>query len=200
MTREEWLVMASDILVPYIQERTSNKIPKFHVSVGFPKGHAGRQAIGQCWAGTLSEDNNPHIFISPVLVKPIPVLETLIHEIIHTAHPLDGHKKQFAFIAMKCGLLKPWTATTAGPELIKWIEQNVLTALPDYPHSALTVQIRGKKGSRLRKHTCNVCGSIVYKGSDDFRAMCLEELAEGVTCGGSFSKYNIEKEKENEEE
>lgn len=197
MTREEWLVMASNKLIPYIQDKTNNKIPKFHVSVGFPKGHAGRQAIGQCWSGTLSEDNNPHIFISPVLIRPIPVIETLIHEIIHTAHPLDGHKKQFAFVAMKCGLLKPWTATTASEGLVKWIEKDVLVHLPEYPHSALTVQERGKKGSRLRKHTCNTCGSIVYKGSDEFKAMCLEELGEsGVTCGGSFSKFVKEEEEE----
>ena len=116
MNREEWLILAGNKLHPYIQDIVKEAIPEYHISVGFPKGHSGRQrAIGQCWSGTLSQDNKPHIFICPTLVDPIVVLATTVHEIIHTLRPKAGHKSGFSELASMCGLVKPWTATTAGP-------------------------------------------------------------------------------------
>jgi len=185
MTREEWLNLACKTLVPYVQEKTTNTIPEFYISVGFPKGHSGRQkAIGQCWSGTLSEDGKPHIFICPTLSDPIAILATVIHEIIHTAYPEAGHRADFAFMAKKCGLTKPWTATSPGLELKKYLEK-LFTTLPEYEHAALTIPERGKKGSRMRRHVCNKCETIVYKGADEFKAICMEEI-DGVECEGRF--------------
>lgn len=185
MTREEWLQNASLQVLPTIHNACKRGIPEFYVSVGFPKGHAGRQrAIGQCWSGQLSTDKKPHIFICPTLHDPIEVLATLIHEIIHTVVPDAGHRAGFSEIAAKCGLEKPWTATTAGAPLKVFLEK-VSAALGPYPHAALTVPVRGKKGSRMRKHVCNHCGGIVYKGADVFKAMCMEDI-DGVNCGGMF--------------
>lgn len=193
MTREEWLQEASIQVRPTVYAACNRPIPDFYVSVGFPKGHAGRQrAIGQCWSGQLSEDKKPHIFICPTLSDPVEVLATLIHEIIHTVVPEAGHRMGFSEIAAKCGLVKPWTATTASPALAVSLTK-VSEALGPYPHAALTVPVRGKKGSRMRKHVCSRCGSIVYKGADIFRAMCMEDI-DGASCGGMFESASKDEE------
>src|SRR3990167_4696178 len=109
MTREEWLNTAKGILIPYVQRYTTNAIPSFYLSIGLPKG----AYTGQCWSGELSDDGIPHIFISPTIDNPIDVLTILIHEIIHTAYPLAGHRVQFSQVASNCGLVKPWVQSNA---------------------------------------------------------------------------------------
>lgn len=180
MNREEWLASAKDILVPLVQFQAAKPIPQFYLSVGFPKG----QAVGQCWSGKLSEDGLPHIFISPVVNDPIDVLSILMHEIIHTSEPNAGHRIEFSTVAARLGFIRPWTGHQINHVLRKRLSL-VVEELGEYEHSKLVVPARGSKGSRLRKHTCNQCGSIVYKGSDVFNAECLEEI-EGIPCGGNF--------------
>lgn len=186
MNREEWLSEAGRLFAPLISEAAQKPIPEYYISVGFPKGHRGRgKAIGQCWNGALSEDSKPHIFICPTIKDPTLVIATVIHEIIHTLHPESGHKGEFVFTAARSGLMAPWTATTPSPKLVELINK-AIKVLGEYPHAQLTVVKQPKKGSRLRKHVCDRCGTIVYKGSDVFDAMCLEGIEESVSCGGRF--------------
>jgi len=180
MTREEWLARASEIITPYIQQHTDIPIPKFYLSVGFPKG----AAVGQCWNGKLSNDGLPHIFISPVIDNPVDVLSILGHEIIHTALPHAGHRMEFSQLAAKCGYVKPWTSHVIN-EVYKQYLQEIARQLGEYEHGKLNVPARGSKGSRLRKYTCSSCGVILYKGGGALNALCLETY-EGIECNGSF--------------
>lgn len=182
MTRESWLSKASDIMVAYIQQYTDIPIPKFYLSVGFPKGKS--TTVGQCWSGRLSEDGLPHIFISPVKDDPIDILSILGHEIIHTVYPNAGHRIEFSRLAAKCGYVKPWVGHLVNDEYAKYL-QTVADELGEYEHSKLTLPIRGSKGSRLRKYVCNVCNVIVYKGGNPLLAECLEDF-NGDKCGGNF--------------
>lgn len=192
MTREEWLNKANIALTTYIQSQTDIIIPKFYLSVGFPKGGY----VGQCWSGKLSDDGLPHIFISPVLDDPIDVLATLGHEIIHTIVPHAGHRVEFSQLAAKCGYTKPWTKSMPNHVLYVHLE-NLSKRLGEYEHSKLTIPIRGSKGSRLRKYVCDTCGVIVYKGGNPLQAVCKETLTNEFTvhtvCEGSF-KLHIKEE------
>jgi hypothetical protein len=167
-TREAWLRRASAIIGPEVGAPAA-----LHVSMGFPKGSAGkRKAIGQCWNGRLSADKAPHIFISPELDGAAPVLAVLVHELIHAGEPNAGHKGAFITKAKAVGLVKPWTATSAGPELAARLE-TIAAQLGPFPHAPLAVADRGRKGSRLRLWEC-ACPVKVRVASDEFNATCGE--------------------------
>jgi hypothetical protein len=91
------------------------------------------------------------------------VADILLHEMIHTMVPLDGHKGGFRDIAHSIGLLSPMTSTTASPALKERIESQVVKVLGRYPHKGVKLVPRGKrgKGSRLLKCECPSCGCII---------------------------------------
>ena len=115
MTRERWLLDATEQMRPWFDDLNAALPTDIYISVGFPRG--SRKAIGQCFPiqpATL--DGKPHVFISPAVSEPIEVLEILLHELVHAALPAGiGHKGPFQKLAGKLGLVKPWTATTASP-------------------------------------------------------------------------------------
>ncbi len=170
-TREQWLNDAATELAEMITLQAGLTVPETYISVGFPKGHRGRsRAIGQCWSGEAIQDGKPHIFVCPTQHEAPRVLDILLHEMIHASLQGKGHRKEFAKAAAACGLIKPWTATTAGEEL-KTRLNAIATELGQYPHSPLTVANKVKAGSRLRLYMCE-CGVKVRVASDDFEATC----------------------------
>ena len=158
-------------------------MPAWRVSCGFPKGSRGRsaaKAIGQCWGTDAAADEHANIFISPVLDDPARVLDVLLHELIHAGTPGAGHKGPFVAACKAVGLLKPWTATTAGPEL-----EGSLVAMAkeigSYPHGAMMVPDGKRPGSRLRLWECP-CGIKARVSSDEFLATCER-------CGEGFERH-----------
>ena len=91
------------------------------------------------------------------------VADILLHEMIHTMFPFDGHKGGFKDVAHSIGLLSPMTATTANLALKERIDNNVVKVLGRYPHKGVKLVPRGKrgKGSRLVKCSCPECGCII---------------------------------------
>lgn len=87
------------------------------------------------------------------------VADILLHEILHTCNPRAGHKGSFAVMARTVGLEGALTATTASDELRSKIWEEVVTRLGKYPHDAVTLTPRGKrgKGSRSIKVQCQHC-------------------------------------------
>ena len=187
MNREAWLADAVSRLRPLIEAAvvasgyaTIAVLPRVWVSVGWPKGHRGRgRAIGQCWSGTHSADKAPHVFISPELTLPEIVLATLVHELIHAAVG-SSHRGAFVEVARAVGLVRPWTATTAGPELGAKLTE-AAKALGPYLHASLAPLVTASKpGSRLRRWVCE-CGIKVRVASDVFMAECMR-------CGKEFKR------------
>ena len=83
-TREAWLLSAIDRVARSLFP--AFKQPKWRVTCGWPKGvRGGKHAIGQCWDRTSSNDGTYEIFISPELNRPLEILHTLAHEMIHYA-------------------------------------------------------------------------------------------------------------------
>jgi hypothetical protein len=182
-TREVWLVNAAELTGELVAAAAGTPVPPLYVSVGFPKGARGGRggrAIGQCWDGTSSADGSPHVFICPTLATAEEVLHVLVHEQVHaTVGCAAGHKGAFIKVSRAVGLVKPWTATTAGPELARKLAE-IADALGPFPHAALIPVLRAKPGSRLRLWVCD-CGVKVRVASDDFEATC-------DLCAGSFKQ------------
>lgn len=175
MTREQWLEDACYQLRDSVFIPLDYDVPSLRVSVGFPSKNAlsrRRRTIGQCWRASASADGVPQILISPLLGDPIEVLATLAHEMIHALRPDAGHKKGFQVVAARIGLRAPWTATTAGPELIERLNA-ILLLLGAYPHSPINANMltTRRQSTRLRLYEC-ACPVKVRVASDNFHAIC----------------------------
>jgi len=189
-SREDWLLRAVKELEAAVLRPAGFHAPS-HVwaSVGFPRGSRGKaKAIGQCWPRISSADKTGHIFISPVLTDSSRVLDVLLHELGHDVVGCEhGHKKPFADFAKQVGLVKPWTATTAGEELGKTLAL-IVEVLGPYPHSALADIGAGKKQTtRMRLYQCPVCEQKVRAATDTLSIQCIED---GVTFEGPIEKGN----------
>ena len=151
-TRESWLLSAIDRMARSLFP--AFKQPKWRVTCGWPKGvRGGKHAIGQCWDRTSSNDGAYEIFISPELDRPFEILHTLAHEMIHAIAGCDkGHKGEFVALCKAIGLVKPWTATTPGPELAATLAIYAAQLGP-YPHTRLN-DVRKRQTTRMLKATC----------------------------------------------
>jgi hypothetical protein len=91
------------------------------------------------------------------------VADILLHEMIHTCFPMDGHRGGFRTLSSAVGLLSPMTATTASEALTQRIKKEVVDVLGKYPHAPVKLIPRGqrKKGSRLVLCECYSCGCKV---------------------------------------
>lgn len=147
-TREQWLSAAVALLDERFLAPHGYKLPeRWNVSCGWPKGGSKGHSIGQCWPSGLCEDETTvHMFISPELVKPIRVLDVLLHELIHASIGCDKkHGKEFRAAQKKFGLEGRPTATYAseGTECFAALEAITLL-LGHYPHAALRRPMRGR--------------------------------------------------------
>lgn len=182
-TREAWLVAAVDLFRPMFDACGSPLPETVRVSIGFPVGNA--KAIGQCWFEDASADKLRHIFISPALADTASkqgVLATLLHECAHAALPIKtGHRGPFAKLCTALGLQKPWTATTAGPELEKQLA-DIARKLGDFPHGALHRLKRMKE--QKNRHIKIVCESGCDYHLRGSSAMLDRAIPDCPECGG----------------
>ncbi len=162
-SREQWLIEAEKALRVEVFKPAGvdSELPKrLRVSVGWPGGRGPkRDTIGQCWSGKVVKDGMPAAFISPVLDDPVRILDVLAHEMVHSMERM-GHRKQFSEIAEKIGLVKPWKATTASPELVKTLKR-IARKLGKYDHATIAKESMVRQATRLLKVQCPVDGYIV---------------------------------------
>ena len=163
LTREAWLVQASDIITDSIlcpamgALKETYDLEHFRVSIGHPQH---KRSIGECWKKSASEDNHNEIFISPVEDNSELILATLLHELIHAADDCaSGHKNFFARAARKCGLVGKLTATHAGPALNERL-LDIVDVLGPIPHHKLDSKhrVKPKQSTRMIKIECADCG------------------------------------------
>jgi len=163
-TREEWLQAALPDLGAILAAQGAT-LPAVAVSCGWPSRGAlsvKRKRLGECWHVEATADGKPQLFVSPSLVEPGRVLDVLLHETIHACVGLKaGHRAPFSRLAKAVGLLKPWTATTASPELSARLHA-LSEKLGPYPHAEIKPRAQRKKqGTRMLKAACPTCGYLV---------------------------------------
>jgi hypothetical protein len=95
------------------------------------------------------------------VATPSGVLATLTHELVHASVGVEAkHGKLFKRMATEVGLTGKMTATSAGAALVPRLER-IAGELGEYPHGALTLPVRGSKGSRLLKAMPPCCDYII---------------------------------------
>lgn len=168
LTREKWLVTASEAILPRLQAAGAGPTPRYRVSVGWPLGVRPKNTgpvkrVGECFCSSCSKDGTHEIFISPFLDEAggrQGVLATLLHELVHAFVGIKArHGRDFKAVAVKVGLEGKMTATAAGPELLLWLD-DLAKALGPYPHASLGLggeRLRPKQGTRMIKVVCPAC-------------------------------------------
>ena len=164
INREQWLTDMIGKLRPMFKDASAPLPDNIRVTCGWPSRcalSAKKRRIGECWPTQASADQTHEILISPAISEGTEVAAVLVHELIHVAvGTAAGHRAPFSRLAKTIGLVKPWTATVAGPELTTRL--NVLITTP-YPHAKLDARQSGRKkdGTRLLKLECPDCGYTV---------------------------------------
>lgn len=164
-TREQYLTEAAalildDLIMPAVESSPFDyPRPNFRISVGFPKHSRGGKAIAVCFNVEASSDGVNEIFINPEIDEPIRVMDCIAHELIHAVDNLkSGHRNFFARIARKIGLEGPFTATHAGDQLRRSLEE-YSALLGDFPHHKMNIDKGHKKAAtRMIKVECSDCG------------------------------------------
>ena len=82
------------------------------------------------------------------------VADIVLHEIIHTLCPRAGHRGEFRAIALRMGLAGKMTATYASEDLAKRIKTEIVDIIGKYPHQAVHLVPRGKRGKGSRSIKC----------------------------------------------
>jgi hypothetical protein len=149
--RETWLRRAYEMLRKGLLPEAPRE---FAIGWGFPsrKGLESRNlTIGECWTGSFKRapEGNTMIMISPTIDDPVQILDVLLHEMIHGAVPDAGHRRGFSQIAKRVGLVKPWTATSASPELAKKL-RGYIKKLGRWPAGSVANRKPREKGRQLK--------------------------------------------------
>lgn len=166
--REDWLQSAIEHGRRRCYSPVGVVIPDVRAATSWPdKGGTGKRhrVTGQCWLPIATGDGIPQVCISPLLVDPIDVLGTLVHECIHAARPESGHGPGFRSVAVKVGLVGKMTQTKVGPDL-RVVLQDIADELGPYPHREIRlndgqfwpIDARPKQIGRLIKVICPDCG------------------------------------------
>lgn len=164
-TREAWLLAATERL--RLSVFKGIEVPPVRISCSWPSSGGTsptKRTIGQCHFGDAVPDGIPQISISPVLTGYVPVLETVVHELIHAANPEAKHGRRFAKIAKAVGLEGRPTATRAGDELrvaLTYLGE----ALGPYPHTEINLKLKKKQSTRMHKVLCPLHPEGIYRAS-----------------------------------
>lgn len=106
-------------------------------------------------------------------------LATLVHECAHAALPIKtGHKGPFAKLSGSLGLVKPWTATTAGETLLPRL-LTLADELGPFPHGVLNPKNRIKRANPNNKVICADCQFTAY--------VTLKMIAEHASKSGTLN-------------
>ena len=165
-TREEWLNAARDAMLPWFTAAGTPITDKVRLSCGWPS-LGFRKCIGEAWHSSASADGTREVFVSPVLEKVIDglqgVLETVCHELVHTAlPPKTGHKAPFKRLAIAVGLTYAKKGHTGiDPAHLEKFDA-LARKLGAYPHAKLSPNsMRKKQSTRLIKCACPECDYTV---------------------------------------
>lgn len=162
MTREEWLNAFINAARPRFRDAGAPLPKKIRASIGFSSKGKRAKTIGECWSDTCSKDGAFEIFIVPQIEAPLRIADILTHELIHAAHPGDGHGRKFGRTARALGLQGKLTATVGGPEWEAWAIP-LVRSIGKYPGAALSTGVSTapkKQTTRMVKCECTDCGFL----------------------------------------
>jgi hypothetical protein len=180
--REQWLTEVAKQVEPIFKHF---RLPPYRVTCGWPSsGGLGlvKRTIGQCFGVETSTGGFAEIFISPVLEKPLEVVGTLTHEMVHVvAGTKAKHGGEFIKISRHIGLTngKPIHALPGkllNDQLVKIIEPMGI-----YPHKAIKPTFHVKKPPTSTSLECSECGCKITMSFKWIEEAGLPTCACGMT-------------------
>ena len=165
LSREDYLIKASDIMRDYLFKPKGYKVPKVELSVSWAtSGNRGKHSKvgGQCFKKSAHENNINQIIISPsfsgsTIKGTLRILDVLAHELAHAVDDIkSGHGKAFKDCATAIGLIGPMRSTEASEELNEWLRKNIVDKLGKFPHGKVTLS-GPKQTTRNIKVSCDCC-------------------------------------------
>jgi hypothetical protein len=190
-------VNAGSIIADEVFKPKDIVVPPCRFSVSWPtRGALKGSVLGQCWKAVETEDGVAQIIVTPLLVKPVEVLDTLVHESIHAVLPEAKHGKAFAKMSEVVGLIGPPKSNTASPELRLRLEE-IAERLGPYPHAA-PVPSQKTKGqtTRMLKIVCPKQKDL-HEGGEAYILRASRKIIElGLgTCGVCGETLEVEESK-----
>lgn len=178
--REQWLAKLAAKALPKIAStlEMADEEPAVKLSCGFPAQQGKRKKIGaQLIPPAASDDFNAEIFVSPTIAEKQAVAKVVLP--LLAAAACGDYKRGAAY---RSALSR---TRLNGDNLPAWAEQ-ILSALPDYPHAAITLPEVRKQSTRLIKVACTRDNYIVRASRSTVEAMgcpiCPACNSEMVVC------------------
>ena len=167
LSRENYLIQATDIMRKSLFKPKGYKVPKVELSISWAtRGNRNRKGdaktLGQCFPKHMHAGGINQIVITPnydgsTIEGSIDILGTLVHELVHAVdNCVSGHGQAFKNCALAVGLLPPMRSTPESEELREWLRKNIVDKLGKFPHKKVTLS-GAKQTTRNIKVECNCC-------------------------------------------
>lgn len=159
-TREGWLSDGLTLISPRIRAAGYSMPETVKVACGFPVGsRGGKKILGQCISPKASAAGHTEMFISPTISDPVTALGVLLHEAGHACVGVEaGHGAPFKAFCAALGLVGKATEAMPGEESARWLREEILPLLGEYPHASVDPNARKKQGTRMIKLVCPESG------------------------------------------
>ena len=168
LSRENYLIQATDIMRKSLFKPKGYKVPKVELSISWAtRGNRNRKGdaktLGQCFPKQMHAGGINQIVITPnydgsTIKGSLDILGTLVHELVHAVdNCVSGHGKAFKDCATAVGLTGPMRSTGESDELKEYLRKNIIDKLGLFPHKKVTLNGTKKQTTRNIKVTCDCC-------------------------------------------
>jgi hypothetical protein len=145
--RAMWLRRLTRAMRPEFAKHGAPLPDRFKITCRLSPTHGRRtqnQTLGVCLEAAESSNGVVRIYISHEISDSLEAAEVLVHELVHAALGIKGHRQRFERLALAIGLIGPMNATRAGDTLREQL-QTLIAKLGPYPSSTAldpTTQLR----------------------------------------------------------
>ena len=169
LSRENYLIQATDILRKSLFKPKGYKVPKVELSISWAThGNNSRntgkaKVLGQCFNRASSEKGINQVIITPnldgtTIDGTLQILGVLVHELVHAVdNCVSGHGKAFKDCATAVGLTGPMRSTGESDELKEYLRKNIIDKLGKFPHAQVNLSKGKKQTTRNIKVACDCC-------------------------------------------
>jgi len=194
LSRENYLIQATDIMRKSLFKPKGYKVPKVELSISWAtRGNRNRKGdaktLGQCFPKQMHAGGINQIVITPnydgsTIKGSLDILGTLVHELVHAVdNCVSGHGQAFKKCALAVGLTMPMRSTGETEELKEYLRKNIIDKLGLFPHKKVTLSGK-KQTTRNIKVECNCCEFSFRTSRKNLELM--DEVSHCLACDDGF--------------
>ena len=196
LSRENYLIQATDIMRKSLFKPKGYKVPKVELSISWAThGNNSRntgkaKVLGQCFNRASSEKGINQVIITPnldgtTIDGTLNILGVLVHELVHAVDDcVSGHGKAFKDCATAVGLTGPMRSTGESDELKEYLRKNIIDKLGKFPHAQVNLSKGKKQTTRNIKVECNCCEFSFRTSRKNLELM--DEVSHCLACDDGF--------------